>query len=65
MIRVRLMLLMIMTGLIISEALVEGKPRVLYLTNWGVYLAFIIILLQVISAFKYRNCLNNFTLKIN
>lgn len=61
----RLILLMIMSGLIASEVLVEGKPRVLYLTNWGVWLTFVIILLQVISAFKYRNCLNNFTIKIN
>ena len=61
----RLILLMIMSGLVVSEAIVEGKPRVLYLTNWGVYLSFVIILLQTISAFKYRNCLNNFTIKIN
>ena len=44
-IRMRLILFLIMSGLIVSEIIVERKPRVLYLTNWGVWLVFVISIL--------------------
>ncbi len=53
-----------MLGLVVSEIFADEGFRWKYFTNWGVYLTFIVTILQLMCAIKYKYCIDNFTIKI-
>lgn len=59
----RVLLMLIMLMLIVLGQWADDwnfKPRLEYYTYWGVYITFLVTLINVCAAFKYKNSLSKF-----